>query len=128
MENIRQHYKNSKLKIIVPTWNDEFEFSDGSYSASDIKDYFECIIKKPDELPNNLPVHIYINRINNVLAFKIKDGYKLELQIPETMKLFRTLSKINRQYKQGKNVTRLEGVYTVLVQFNLVDNQYQQKC
>ena len=84
--------------------------------------------KKPDELPNNLPVYIYINRINNILAFKIKDGYKLELQIPETMKLFGTLSKINRQYKQGKNVTRLEGVYTVLVQFNLVDNQYQQKC
>ena len=112
MENIRQHYKNSKLKIIVPTWNDEFEFSEGSYSASDIKDYFEWIIKKPDELPNNLPVHIYINRINNVLAFKIKDGYKLELQIPETMKLFGTLSKINRQYKQGKNVTRLEGVYS----------------
>ena len=26
--------------------------------------------------------------INNRLVFKIKDGYELELQTPETMKLF----------------------------------------
>ena len=24
-KNIRKQYKNNKLKIIVPTWNDEFE-------------------------------------------------------------------------------------------------------
>ena len=29
--NIRQQYKNKKLKIIAPTWNYEFELSDGSY-------------------------------------------------------------------------------------------------
>ena len=34
------------------------------------------------------PIHVYINRINNRLVFKIKDVYKLELQTPETMKLF----------------------------------------
>ena len=45
-KNIRQHYKNSKLKIIAPTWNDEFELSDCSYSVSDIQDYIEYIIKK----------------------------------------------------------------------------------
>ena len=27
-KNIRQHYKNNKLKIIAPTWNDEFELPD----------------------------------------------------------------------------------------------------
>ena len=34
-KNIRKQYKNNKLKIINPTWNDEFELSDGSYSVSD---------------------------------------------------------------------------------------------
>ena len=37
--------KTVNWKIIIPTWNDEFELADSSYSASDIKDYFECIIK-----------------------------------------------------------------------------------
>ena len=31
-ENILQKYKNNKLKIITPNWNEEFEFPDGSYS------------------------------------------------------------------------------------------------
>ena len=44
--------------------------------------------KKNEKLPTNPPIHIYINGINNRLKFKIKDGYKLELQTPETMKLF----------------------------------------
>ena len=45
-KNIRRQYKNNKLKIIVPTWNDEFELPDCSYSVSDIQDYIEYIIKK----------------------------------------------------------------------------------
>ena len=44
-KNIRTQYKNSKFKIIAPTWNDEFELPDGSYSASDIQDHIEYIIK-----------------------------------------------------------------------------------
>ena len=42
----KKQYKNNKLKIMAPTWNDEFEFGDGSYSVSDIQDYIECSIKK----------------------------------------------------------------------------------
>ena len=34
------------------------------------------------------PIHVCINRINNRIVFRIKYGYKLELQTPETMKLF----------------------------------------
>ena len=37
---------NKKFKIFAPTWNDEFELPDESYSISDIQDYFEYIIKK----------------------------------------------------------------------------------
>ena len=83
-KNIRKQYKNNKLKIIAPTWNDEFELPDGSYSVSDIQDYIEYIIKKHETLTAIPPIHVYINRINNRLVFKIKDGYKLGLQTPET--------------------------------------------
>ena len=39
--NIRKSYKNKKFKISPPTWNEEFELLDGSYSIPDIQDYFE---------------------------------------------------------------------------------------
>ena len=125
--NIRKQYKNNKLKIIAPTWNDEFELPDGSYSVSDIQDYIEFIIKKHETLTTIPPIHVYINRINNRLVFKIKDGYKLELQTPETMKLFGSTKKLIDKTKNGEKVPSLEVVEVVLVQCNLVDNQYQQK-
>ena len=78
--NIRKQYKNNKLKIIAPTWNDEFELPDGSYPVSDIQGYIEYIIKKHETLTTIPPIHVYINRINNRLVFKIKDGYKLKLK------------------------------------------------
>ena len=69
----------------MPTWNDEFELQDGSYSMSDIQDYIEHI-KKHETLTTIPPIHVYINRINNRLVFKIKYGYKQELQTPEVLK------------------------------------------
>ena len=42
-KNIKSSYNNNKFKISAPTWNDKFELPDGSYSASDIQDYFEYI-------------------------------------------------------------------------------------
>ena len=44
-KNIKSEYNNNKFKISAPAWNDEFDFLDGSYSISDIPDYFEFIIK-----------------------------------------------------------------------------------
>ena len=41
--NIKSSYNNNKFKISAPTWNDEFELPDESYSVSDIKDYFKFI-------------------------------------------------------------------------------------
>ena len=87
-KNIRKQYKNNKLKIIALTWNDQFELPDGSYSVSDIQYYIEFIIQKDETLTIIPLIHVYINRINNRLVFKMKDGYKLKLQTPETMKLF----------------------------------------
>ena len=90
-KNVRKKYKNNKLKIIAPTWNDELEFPDGSYSVSDIEDWIKFIIKKHGTLTTIPPIHVYINRINNRLVFKIKDGYNLELQ---TLKLFGSTKKL----------------------------------
>ena len=59
--------------------------------------------------------------------FKIKDGYKLELQTPKAMKLFGSAKKINRKNKNGEKVPSLEVAEVVLVLCNLVHNQYQQK-
>ena len=71
---------------------------DGSYSDSDIQDYIEYIVKKHETLIT-APLHFYINRINKRLVFKIKDGYKLELQTPETVKLFGSTKKIINETK-----------------------------
>ena len=91
--SIRQLYKNKKPKIIALTQNDEFELPDGSHSVPDIQDQIEYIIKKHRTLITISPIHVYINRINNRLLFKIKDKYKLELQAPRTMKLFSSTKK-----------------------------------
>ena len=32
-ENIKSEYNNNKCKISAPTWKDEFNLSDGSYSV-----------------------------------------------------------------------------------------------
>ena len=45
-KNIKSEYNNNKFKIHGPTWNDEFNLPNGSYSVFYIQDYFEYIIKK----------------------------------------------------------------------------------
>ena len=78
-KKIKSTYNNNKFKIFSPTWNDEFELPDGSYSISDIQDYFEYILKKHGEDIDKPSVQIYINKIENRVTFKIKNGYSLEL-------------------------------------------------
>ena len=86
-KNIKSSYFNNKFKISAPTWSDEFELPDGSYSTSDIQDYFEYILTKHNENVDNPSIRIYINKIENRITFKIKNGYYLELLTSETMKL-----------------------------------------
>ena len=114
-KNIRKQYKNNKLKITSPTWNDEFESPDGSYSVSDTQYYIEYIIKKHETLITIPPIHVYIDRINNRLVFKIEDGYKVELQMPETMKLFGSTKKLIDKTKNGEKLRSLEVDEVVLV-------------
>ena len=61
--------QDKKFKISVSIWNDEFDLPDGSYSISDIQNYFEYIIKKHEIIVNNSPVQIYVNNIKNRIVF-----------------------------------------------------------
>ena len=125
-KNVKSSYNNNKFKISAPTWSEEFELLDGSYSISDIQDYFEYILKKHSESVDNPSIRMYINRIENRITLKIKNGYYLELLTPETMKLLgSTESKIAKD-KNGENVPHLEVVELVLVHCNLVNNNYHQ--
>ena len=85
-KNIKSSYNNNKFKISTSTWNDEFELPDGSYSISNIQDYGEDIDKHGEDI-DKPPVQIHVNKIENRVTFKIKNGYILELLTPETMKL-----------------------------------------
>ena len=71
-------------------------------------------------------VQIYVNKIENSVTFKIKNGYSLELLTSETMKLLgSTKNKITKD-KNGENVPHLEITEVVLVHCNIVNNDYQQ--
>ena len=66
-KNIKSMYNNNKFKISAPTWNDEFELPDGSYSVSDIQDYFE---------------YIYANKIENRVNDYQQDSRVLYTFVP----------------------------------------------
>ena len=113
--NIKSWY-NNKFKISAPTWNKEFTLPDGSYSVSDINDYFEYILKKYGEKINNdkdndknkLSIKIYINKVENRVTFKTKNGYNLELLTKETMKLLGSTESKTTKDKNRENVPHLE--------------------
>ena len=126
LKNIKSSYNNNKFKTSAPTWNDKFELPDGSYSVPDIQDYVEYILKKHGEDIDKPSVQIYVNKIENRVTFKIKNGYSLELLTPETMKLLgSTKNKITKD-KNGENVPHLEITEVILVHCNIVNNDYQQ--
>ena len=125
-QNIKRSYNDNKFKISAPTWSDEFELPYGSYSISDIQDYFEYILKKHSENVDNPSFRIYVNKIENRITFKIKNEYYLELLTPETMKLLgSTECKITKD-KNGENVPHLEILELVLVHCNLVISKIQE--
>ena len=68
-----------------------------------------------------------MNMINNRLVFKIINGYKLELQTTETIKLFGSTKKVIEKKKNGASLPSLQVAEVFLVLYNLVDNEYQQK-
>ena len=73
-KNVESSCNNNKFKISTPTWSEEFKFPDGSYSVSDIQNYFKYILKKHSESVDNPSIRIYVNKIENRITFKIKNG------------------------------------------------------
>ena len=74
---------------------------------SDIQDYFEYILRKHEAIIDNLPIRIYVNKIENRIMFKIKTGYYVDLLTPETMKLLEsTKNKITKD-KNGGSISPL---------------------
>ena len=63
--------------------------------------------------------------MKNRIVFKIKNGYKLELLTPETMKLLGSTKNVVDRDENSENVPKLESVEVVLVHCNLVKNDYQ---
>ena len=125
-KNTKSSYNNNKFKISPPTWNNKFELPYGSYSLSDIQDYFEYILKKHGEDFDKPSVQIYVNKSENKITFKIKNGYSLEILTPDTIKLLgSTKNKINKD-KNGGNVLHLEITEVVLVHCDIVKNDYQK--
>ena len=126
MEKYKRLYNNNKFKISAPTWNEEFKLPDGSYSVSDIQDYFEYLLKKHGQDIDKPPVLIYVNKIENMVTFKIKNGYSFELLTEETMNLLESTENKITTDKNGENVPHLEITEVVLVHSNIVNNDYQK--
>ena len=123
--NIKSSYNNNKFKVSTPTWNEKFTLQDGSYSVSDIQDYFQYILKKHGENTDKPSMQIYVNKIKNRITFKIKKRCSLELLTKETTKLLgSTKNKINKD-KNGENVPHLEITEVALVHCNMINNDYQ---
>ena len=86
-KNVKSEYKSNKFKISVPTWNEEFDISDGSYIVTDIEDYLAFIIKKHETITNeDSPIKIYANKLDLL-------WYKLELLTKETMQFLESSKK-----------------------------------
>ena len=69
-KNIKKSCKNNKFKISAPSWNEEFELPDGSYSLSDTQDYLEYIIKNHEEKNVNPSIRTYINETESRLKLR----------------------------------------------------------
>ena len=123
--DIKSSYNNNKLKISARTWNEKFTLPDGSYSVSDIQEYLQYILKKHGENTDKPSIQIYVNKIENRITSKIKNGYSLELLTKETMKLLGSTENKVTKDKNGENVPPLGITEVVLVHCNMVNNDYQ---
>ena len=64
-----------------------------------------CVyFKKLNENIDNHSIKIYVNKIKNIITFKIKTQYYLELLTPGTMKLPGSTSNKITKDKNGENV------------------------
>ena len=70
-KKVKSSNNNNKFKISAPTWNDKFQLPDGSYSMSDIGDYFNNTLEKHNKHIDNPSIRIYVNKIKIQLHLKL---------------------------------------------------------
>ena len=71
-KNVKSSYKNNSFTISAPTWSEEFKLPDGSYSISDIQDYFKYILRKHSKSVDNPSIKIYVKKLKIGLHLKLK--------------------------------------------------------
>ena len=76
-------------------------------------------------MTDNPPRRIHLNKLENIITFRIKTGYYLELVMTETMKLLEsTKNKINKD-KCIENMSHLEIIEVVAVHCSIINNDCQ---
>ena len=83
-KKIKSANNNNKFKISAPTWNDEFDLPEGSYSVSDIQDYFEYVIKNMKQQKIILPYKFTSTELKTGL-FSKQDQAINQNYSPDTM-------------------------------------------
>ena len=83
-------------------------------------------MKKHGKNTNKTSIRTYVNKIENSITFKIKNGYSLELLTKETMKLLGSTENKITKSKNGENVLHLEITEVELVHCSMVNNDSQQ--
>ena len=79
------------------------------------------LISKKHKAKNvNIPIRIYINKIENRIPFRIETGYYLKLLTTEKIKLLRS-TKIKMTKDKNDEITEV-----VLVHCNILSNNYQR--
>ena len=96
----KNHIKLINLKYQLQHF-DEFELPDGSYSVSDIQDYFKYIFKKHQTVTDSTSIVISVNKKENSITFKIKTCYYIELLMSRTMTLLAKALKV-KMIKRSK--------------------------
>ena len=87
---------------------------------------FWVYLEKQGEDIDKPSVQIYVNKNENKITLKIKNGYSLELLTPETMELLGSNENKMTKDKNGENVPHLEITEVVLVHCDIVNNYYQK--
>ena len=87
---------------------------------------FWVYLKRQEEDIDKPSVQVYVNKNENKITLKIKNGYSLELLTPETMELLGSTENKTTKDKNGENVPHLEITEVVLVHCEIVNNYYQK--
>ena len=86
---------------------------------------YKYIIKKHEKVTDYHPIRIYVNKIKNRITFKIETGYNLEHL--KWWNYFKALKSKITDNENGEKVPHLEVAEVDLVQYNVVDSDYQHE-